>query len=130
MLATEPPAGYSNLDRRKERLTEQQLVVWKYPVRNLSQFTLSVPIGARILTVQKQRSQPQMWMLVDPEASCEERIFRIIGTGHKYPASEMESWTYHGTFQTREGDFVWHLFEVNPDRRPESETVKTEGRKQ
>ncbi len=108
----------------------EQLVIWKYPVRNLSRFTLSVPVRARVLAVQKQRGQPQIWMLVDPEALCEERVFRVIGTGHQYSASEMESWTYHGTFQTREGGFVWHLFEVNSDRRPESEAAKTEGREQ
>lgn len=127
---SEPPASYSNLDRRKEKLMEQQLVVWKYPVRNLSRFTLSVPVGACVLAVQKQRGQPQIWMLVDPEALCEEKVFRVIGTGHQYSASEMESWTYHGTFQTCEGDFVWHLFEMSSDGSPELEAAKTEGREQ
>lgn len=108
---------------------EQQLVIWKYPVRNLSRFTLSVPVGARVLAVQRQRGQPQIWMLVDPEALREGKVFRVTGTRHQYSASEMESWTYHGTFQTCEGDFVWHLFEINSDRRPESEAAKTEGRK-
>ena len=98
---------------------EKSLVIWKYAVTNLSRFAVSVPAGARILAVQKQRNQPQMWMLVDPEAPQEERMFRILGTGHWYPAEQVESWTYYGTFQTREGDFVWHLFEEVADASTE-----------
>ena len=87
------------------------LVIWKFPVALEDRFSVSIPKGARILTLQLQRGRPQMWVLVNPEVSPEQRTFRIVGTGHRYSANVLGSWRYLGTFQMQDGAFVWHVFE-------------------
>lgn len=67
-----------------------------------------MPIGAEILSVQVQRGNPHMWALVDPEAPCEVRTFRILGTGY----IELGAPGQHlGSFQLNDGALVFHVFE-------------------
>lgn len=87
------------------------LTVHKYPAR-LGSFDLHLPEGARVLTIQMQHDQPQLWALVDPHAELVPREFLAIGSGHQI---EEELLTYIGTFQQDGGAFVWHLFEC-PNR--------------
>lgn len=67
------------------------LVIWKFQVPMTDVFGISMPTGAEILVVQMQQDEPQMWALVDPDASLTERHFRIVGTGHQYPAQQFRS---------------------------------------
>ena len=85
------------------------LTVWKFPVRWDDSFSAEMPKSAKVLTVQMQNSDPQMWALLDPTEPRRTRTFRLAGTGHliKQAANELE---YVDTFQT-EG-LVFHLFEV------------------
>jgi len=85
------------------------LRVYKYPVPCKDNFSLMLPKDAKILTVQNQREEPQLWALVDPDAPLEERKFRLAGTGH--PVTQ-ENLDYIGTFQLRGGDYIGHLFEI------------------
>ena len=87
------------------------LVIWKFPVALEDKFSISIPSGAQILTLQLQRGRPQMWVLVNPEAPPEQRTFHIVGTGHRYSARTLSLWRYRGTFQMQDGAFVWHVFE-------------------
>lgn len=49
-----------------------------------------------------------MWALVDPEAPCEVRTFRILGTGY----IELGAPGQHlGSFQLNDGALVFHVFE-------------------
>jgi len=74
-------------------------------------FSLKLPKGAKILTVQVQRDKPQLWALVNPKSPAETRNFRLVGTGHLIKESE-ENLNYIGTFQLFNGDFIGHLFEI------------------
>ena len=67
-----------------------------------------MPLGAKILTLQLQDETPCFWAEVDTDASTEQRLFRILGTGHPLP----EGLTYLGTFQLP--PFVWHVYEEPP----------------
>lgn len=87
------------------------LVIWKFPVAVTDSFSLSMPRGAQILSVQTQRGLPQMWALVDPQVPPEQGHFRTMGTGHNYPAELFEFCRYLGTFQIDRGYLVWHIFE-------------------
>lgn len=98
------------------------LVIWKFSVPLTDAFSISMPTGAKILVVQMQRDEPQMWALVDPEAPLTDRHFRIVGTGHQYPAQQFRSWRYRGTFQMHGGALVWHIFE-EPPRFPGGEAL-------
>lgn len=87
-----------------------QLTIWKYPLAVEDYVTLSLPKGARILSVQTQRGLPQLWALVDADAPTVQRRFRVFGTGHALPNGVIFD-TYLGTFQLHDGALVFHLFE-------------------
>lgn len=87
--------------------------IYKYPVDITDRQVISLPKGAKILSVQDQFGKPQLWALVDPEAELEERIFEVFGTGN--PVKDLR--TIHErihitTFLTSGGSLVWHMFEV------------------
>lgn len=89
-------------------------VVYKYIVDSQSMhqhiFVVTLPLGAEILTVQKQREQTCMWVLQDLQGngSFQERRFVKIGTGQ--PVAD--NYKYIGTVQELEGALIWHYFEV------------------
>ena len=85
------------------------LTVWKYPLAFGSQ-TILMPQNARILAVQTQHNEPQLWALVNPEAPDETRRFLTIGTGTEFEADRLLL-DYIGTFQLHSGSLVFHLFE-------------------
>lgn len=85
------------------------LTVWKYNIEQVGDpFLLELPKGARPLSVQVQEGVPRMWALVDPSQSHVQRQFQVTGAGLVVP----DGATYIGTFQTVQGRFVWHLFEI------------------
>ena len=69
---------------------------------------VEMPIGAKVLTIQKQNGLPYIWALVDTDAECDFRYFEIVGTGRDFP--EADNFTYINTIQ--DGPFVWHIFEL------------------
>ena len=88
------------------------MTIWKYPVPVQDEFTVDMPPGAKVLSVQVQRDEPQMWAMVEEESygGKQRRRFRVIGTGH--PISRDEILSFIGTFQLRGGALVFHLFEA------------------
>jgi hypothetical protein len=60
------------------------------------------------LDVQIQYQGPCMWALIETDAPLTNRRFCIRGTGQAFKGNEGK---YIGTFQLRNGDFVFHLFE-------------------
>lgn len=85
--------------------------IYKYPIPIEDRFSLSLPQGARVLCVQTQNNQPQVWVRVDPHALTERRDFFLRGTGHPC-GPEIDAARYVGTFQLEGGALVFHLFEV------------------
>ena len=83
-------------------------MVYKYPVLLENYFEVTMPVGARILTVQIQNSEPQMWVLINPSFQNKIYRFRLVGTGH--PIQDNEELSYIDTFQMRNGGLVFHLF--------------------
>jgi hypothetical protein len=96
-------------------------VVYKYPLRDdtavfADWYTVEMPTGAQVLTVQLQRGEPMLWALVDPrEKKTVGRRFRLAGTGQ--PLGEdpkggvSGAVRYVATFQLLGGEIVLHLFE-------------------
>jgi hypothetical protein len=85
--------------------------VWKYRIPPGARFPVEMPEGAQIVHVDMQGDTPQMWAVVDPALPTEERWFRLVGTGHEIP--ECSGRRKHvGSFLTRGGAFVFHLFEL------------------
>ncbi len=82
-------------------------VIWKYPVPIQDRFDLTLPKGAKILTIQIQYDQLQLWALVNPGADQETRHFRLTETGHPIIKTNL---VYISTVQ--QGQYVWHIFEI------------------
>jgi hypothetical protein len=83
--------------------------VWKYLVEMNDEFTVEIPRGAHVLTVQAQHDHPQMWALVDPTEPLEKRRFAMSGTG--FDIKDAHRVRYVGSFHLYGGAFVGHLFE-------------------
>jgi hypothetical protein len=84
--------------------------VYKYalPVEDI--FTLTLPFGAELLHVDEQHGAPCLWALVNPDATSEQRRFRLAGTGH--PIEIAKPMRHVGTFFLHGGELVFHLFEI------------------
>lgn len=76
-------------------------------------FETDLPVGARILTVQVQKSGfPCFWYAFDDDLKhTTKRRFRMVGTGHDIP--DYDDLDYIGTFTIFNGDIVVHLFEID-----------------
>jgi hypothetical protein len=85
-------------------------VVWKFPLRLAKAQTVSMPSGARFLSVQIQGADGLMlWAEVDPERPRVARQIEIWGTGDPLvPAARR---AYLATVQ--EPPFVWHFYAVD-----------------
>ena len=92
--------------------------IYKYPIETATaDFTLGLPSDAKVLTLQIQNEIPTLWVELDPKAEAEPRQFQICGTGHRIP----DNANYIGTWQEREGLFVWHLYECAATRASSQE---------
>jgi hypothetical protein len=67
-----------------------------------------MPEGARILCVQVQHGEPQLWALVDEAQSTVGRVVLTFGTGHELTAVPV---TFVGTYQLGGGELVYHVFD-------------------
>ena len=92
--------------------------IWKYTIPVLDIFSLELPQGAKILTVQEQHGNPQIWVLVNSDKTLETRIFRLVGTGHPIEIEDSKL-EYIGTVQVVGGSFIGHLFEIRDKEEEE-----------
>lgn len=97
-------------------------VIYDYPVRTNERMraTVTLPIGAQIITVQSTFNEPTISAIVDPAASSEDREFVVLSSGAAAVVQadvDLDSLIYIGTFQTSEKfedvnlRHVLHLFE-------------------
>ena len=90
--------------------------VWKYQL-NPGVTRLQMPMDAKVLHVEVQHGQPQLWALVQPTNEIRDRDFFVVGTGH--PFQEYLQPSHVGTFMLEGGALVFHVFE-SMDARIES----------
>jgi hypothetical protein len=83
--------------------------IWKFPLQVIDSQVVSMPRGAKPLTVQVQDGKPCLWAIVDPEAAKEDRVVEIHGTGHQTNKT-LDRHYYIGTFQLEGGALVFHAF--------------------
>jgi len=82
--------------------------IWKFPIKiEDSQTIVMMPVGAKILCVQAQYGEPQVWAIVDPSATIEKRLLHVFRTGQQ----DINPGRYIGTFQIHQGQLVFHVFE-------------------
>lgn len=89
-------------------------VIYKYQLdRQLSEVEL--PVGATILKVDEQHGNIMLWALVDPTQKSEARQVVVIGTGNEI-RTPTERLNFINTFFIQGGLFVFHAFEVLPEK--------------
>jgi hypothetical protein len=82
--------------------------IWKYPLSVTERQRIQMPQGAEILTIQTQAEQPCIWVIVDPEQPKEIRYLETFETGQEITDAPRK---YLGSYQLKEGKFVFHVFE-------------------
>jgi hypothetical protein len=70
-----------------------------------------LPIGSKILAVQKQKEDICLWVL-QPVAveGTEARTIKQVGTGEAFDLKE--NFEYIGTIQEWGGSLIWHFIEI------------------
>ncbi len=86
--------------------------IFKFPLRIEDEQTITMPAPIKVLSVQKQGSDLQLWVLVSEEAPCERLLVRVVGTGHSF--DDWHQWQYLNTVQD-DLNFVWHVFYKDPN---------------
>lgn len=91
-----------NITRKQPE--NQMPTIYKYNLTN-DGYEPRIPKGGKVLTVQRQKGDICIWVLVDPKQNFEQRYFVVYGTGFEINPQHQ----YIGTVQ--EGAYVWHVFE-------------------
>lgn len=81
--------------------------IWKYRLDNPVN-EVSMPRGARILSVDEQDAKVTVWAAVDLTAEEETRTLYVVGTGNPMPEDAGE---FLGTAVCMRGMLVFHVFE-------------------
>ncbi len=97
---------------------EVMLSVWKFPLEIEDEFSIDMPVGARVLHVGLQGDTPTVWCLVNPKARLMPVPFILMGTGHPILESVAKTYTHVGTFQMAGGLLVFHLFTPDSESHP------------
>ena len=90
------------------------MVIYKYPLQITGFQTLSLPQGAKLLSIQMQGATCCLWALVDPEQPRVERRLRMVCTGESFNGVG----EYVTTFQLPSQGLVFHVFEVPTENQP------------
>lgn len=99
--------------------------IFKYMIPQTQTFTLSLPKGARILSLQLQRGIPVMWATVETDLPMEDRKFLIVETGEEIPKDLFVVSDYIGTYQMEHETLVFHLFEIQDPIKALVRTIVT-----
>lgn len=87
------------------------ITVHKYTLPIDDVVEICTHVGAELLHVAVQYSNPVLWVRVDTEAPAQARRLRIAGTGHRDARGD-----YVGTFMSGDGQLVFHVFDLGPVR--------------
>lgn len=82
--------------------------IWKWTLQEIGFQQLTMPAGAKLLSVQMQFGKPQLWATVYENAPVEQRNIVTYGTGHSMTHEDV---VYVGTYQLLGGSAVFHVFE-------------------
>jgi len=85
-------------------------IIFKYQWNvRAEQFTLKIPKGAKILSIQTQQDIPTPWAEVEANNSMEIRKFADYNTGDELPDNPGE---YIGTYCVKNDSIVGHIYEI------------------
>lgn len=80
--------------------------IYKYPIRMVDSQRLSIPLGAKLLSLQVQHGTPCLWAEVDDDEGInQELVVSVVGTGQTVPPGAVN---YVGALQF--GVMVFHIY--------------------
>jgi hypothetical protein len=86
------------------------MTTWKFPLDTTDVQTVSMPKGAKVLSVQMQFDRITAWALVDNAELVSQPVrFHVIGTGYPLP-DYTDAWQFIGTVQMLDGSLIFHVF--------------------
>lgn len=83
--------------------------IWKQILDIVDRQEITVPIGAKFLTVQLQQDHLAIWFECNEANPKQEVVIAIYGTGNPMPH---EPGKYIGTFQLDNGELVFHVYDL------------------
>jgi len=87
--------------------------VWKYKVTLELEQDIELPVGCKILALNKQGNRNEdeiyLWCLIDPDSPMETRHFLLTPTFEELPENILD---YVGTLWLMNGSYVLHLFRL------------------
>lgn len=88
--------------------------IWKFELKFEEITKIEIPIGAEILTVQRDEktNKPCLWAMVETHRQKEIRHIGLFGTGADLRVEIISKMIYLGTFQYQKGAFIGHVFEL------------------
>jgi hypothetical protein len=89
--------------------------IFKYPLKVTDVQTVSMPAGAKLLSVMLQYKALYVWARVDPSGPLVERTFYVVGTGNPLP-DEDAVWDPAYLGSVIDDPFVWHVFVGSMER--------------
>ena len=92
--------------------------IWRQELALVEKQEITAPGLRRIVAIDNERGGIEAWFEVDTDAEDRTLEVYIVGTGHEVPAAVTGGWesTYLG--HLIDGPWVWHLYSVDPGRRP------------
>jgi hypothetical protein len=89
--------------------------IHKFQVQVQEQGIIEVPVGAKLLSIDRQSmygldSIQSWWEVDDEEQSTVDEPYLIVGTGHEMPDTR----GYQFATSVQQGMFVWHIY-MNSD---------------
>ena len=92
--------------------------IWRQELALVEKQEITAPGLRRIVAIDNGRGGIEAWFEVDTDAEDRTLEVYIVGTGHKVPEAVTRGWeqTYLGHLV--DGPWVWHLYSVDPGRRP------------
>jgi hypothetical protein len=86
--------------------------IYKYILRTVNggKAYLTLPVGAKIISVETQKNDVVAYAIVDPSERTQQFFkFLVYGTGQPLDHEEDE-YTFLGTAKMYNGEFMWHVF--------------------
>lgn len=92
--------------------------IWKFPLEVTDEQFIKMPKSSMAMTVQVQNDVPCLWAMIDKLDALYEPYhafcIKTVGTGHDFDFINDFNFTYLGTYQLFDGNFVGHVFIKNP----------------
>lgn len=83
-------------------------VIYKYPLEVTDKQTISMPMDAKIISIQEQKGKPVVWVMTNGKKPMKDVVFHMVETGKPFLLRDILK--YLRTIQLLSGNYVMHIF--------------------